>query len=226
MARIDQIVSTARYLRERVVTNAELTARFTALGKPTVIDRLAASTEITKRFYVRDDGVTLDLALPAAKEALKRAGRKPQDIDLIILGATSPHYITPRHRGGSIIQAWSEKCRRVRRGLRLRVVSTTVPVSQAVARRSGRPRDRDGPHRSRRPRNCNGPRPFGPQSFRKASLGRGLHAYSAECGLGFGLDLFQLLPTELLRAWLLRLLVGDTRRLATIAACLRHPSSG
>ena len=82
MARIDQIVSTARYLRERVVTNAELTARFTALGKPTVIDRLAASTEITKRFYVRDDGVTLDLALPAAKEALKRAGRKPQDIDL------------------------------------------------------------------------------------------------------------------------------------------------
>jgi hypothetical protein len=47
MARIDQIVSTARYLRERVVTNAELTARFTALGKPTVIDRLAASTEIT-----------------------------------------------------------------------------------------------------------------------------------------------------------------------------------
>jgi hypothetical protein len=38
MARIAQIVSTARFLPERVVTNAELTARFTALGKPTVSD--------------------------------------------------------------------------------------------------------------------------------------------------------------------------------------------
>ena len=95
MARIAQIVSTARYLPERVVTNAELTARFTALGKPTVIDRLAASTGITKRFYVPGDWVTSDLALPAAKEALKRAGRKPEDVDLIILGTTSPDYITP-----------------------------------------------------------------------------------------------------------------------------------
>jgi hypothetical protein len=32
MARIDQIVSTARYLRERVVTNAELTVPFHGTG--------------------------------------------------------------------------------------------------------------------------------------------------------------------------------------------------
>jgi 3-oxoacyl-[acyl-carrier-protein] synthase-3 len=95
VARIAQIISTARYLPERVVTNAELTARFTALGRPTVVDRLAASSGITKRFYVPDDWVTSDLALPAAKEALKRAGRKPEDVDLIILGTTSPDYITP-----------------------------------------------------------------------------------------------------------------------------------
>ena len=95
VARIAQIISTARYLPERVVTNAELTARFTALGKPTVVDRLAASSGITQRFYVPDDWVTSDLALPAAKEALKRAGRKPEDVDLIIVGTTSPDYITP-----------------------------------------------------------------------------------------------------------------------------------
>ncbi len=95
MARFAQIISTARYSPERVVTNAELTTRFTALGKPTVIDRLAASTGITKRFYVPDDWVTSDLALPAAREALKRAGRKPEELDLIILGTTSPDYITP-----------------------------------------------------------------------------------------------------------------------------------
>ena len=39
--------------------------------------------------------MTSDLALPAAKEALKRAGRKPEDVDLIVLGTTSPDYITP-----------------------------------------------------------------------------------------------------------------------------------
>jgi 3-oxoacyl-[acyl-carrier-protein] synthase III len=95
MTRIAQIISTARYSPERVVTNAELTKRFTALGRPTVVDRLAASSGITQRFYVPDDWVTSDLALPAAKEALKRAGRKAQDLDLIILGTTSPDYITP-----------------------------------------------------------------------------------------------------------------------------------
>lgn len=95
MARIAQIVSTARYLPERAVTNAELKARFTALGDPNVIDKFAASTGITQRFYVADDWATSDLALPAAKEALNRAGRKPEDVDLIILGTDTPDYITP-----------------------------------------------------------------------------------------------------------------------------------
>ncbi len=95
MLPVAQIVSTARYLPERIVTNAELTARFQALGRPTVIERLAASTGITQRFYAPEDWVTSDLALPAAKEALKRAGRKPADIDLIVLGTTSPDYIAP-----------------------------------------------------------------------------------------------------------------------------------
>jgi len=55
MARIAQIISTARYLPEHLVTNAELTARFTALGRPHVIDKLAAKSSIGKRFYVPDD---------------------------------------------------------------------------------------------------------------------------------------------------------------------------
>jgi 3-oxoacyl-[acyl-carrier-protein] synthase-3 len=78
-----------------IVSNAELTERFTALGRPHVIDKLAASTGISKRFHVPDDWVTSGLALMATKEALKRAGRRPEDIGLIILGTTSPDYITP-----------------------------------------------------------------------------------------------------------------------------------
>ena len=95
MARIAQIVSTARYLPEHVVTNAELTARFAALGRPDVINKLAGRTGINQRFYAPKDWVTSDLALAAAKEALKRAGRKPEDVDLVILGTTSPDYIAP-----------------------------------------------------------------------------------------------------------------------------------
>jgi 3-oxoacyl-[acyl-carrier-protein] synthase-3 len=76
-------------------TNAELTERFTALGRPTVIDRLANSSGILQRFYAPDSWGTSDLAVPAAKEALKRAGRKPENVDLIMVGTTSPDYITP-----------------------------------------------------------------------------------------------------------------------------------
>jgi 3-oxoacyl-[acyl-carrier-protein] synthase III len=95
MARKAQIISTARYLPEHAVTNAKLTERFTVLGRPTVIDRLANSTGIKQRFYAPDGWATSDLAVPAAKEALKRAGRKPEDEDLIIVGTTSPDYVTP-----------------------------------------------------------------------------------------------------------------------------------
>jgi hypothetical protein len=56
MSRVAQIASTARYLPEHVVTNAELTARFTALGKPTVIDRLAGARALPTAFMSRTTG--------------------------------------------------------------------------------------------------------------------------------------------------------------------------
>lgn len=95
MPRIAHIVSTARYLPEHVVTNAELAARFMTRGDPNIIDEFAEHTGITQRFYVPDEWVTSDLALPAAREALKRAGRKPEEVDLIIVGTDTPDYITP-----------------------------------------------------------------------------------------------------------------------------------
>ncbi|MBI1889078.1 MAG: ketoacyl-ACP synthase III [Burkholderiales bacterium] len=95
MPRIANIVSTAHYLPEQKVTNQELVERFTALGNPDVIGKFEASTGILQRFYAPKDWATSDLALPAAKEALKRAGRTAEDIDLIILGTDSPDYITP-----------------------------------------------------------------------------------------------------------------------------------
>ena len=62
MPRIAHIVSTARYLPEHVVTNAELAARFTTRGDPNIINEFAEHTGITQRFYVPDEWVTSDLA--------------------------------------------------------------------------------------------------------------------------------------------------------------------
>lgn len=95
MARIANIVSTAHYLPERLVTNEELNKRFTALGLPEVVGKYYEATGIAQRFYAPDDWATSDIALPAAQEALRRAGRKPEDVDLIILGTDSPDYVTP-----------------------------------------------------------------------------------------------------------------------------------
>lgn len=95
MARIAQIISTARYVPERAITNADLAARLAARGNANLIDKYAAATGILQRYCVPDEWATSDVALPAAKEALKRAGRKPEDVSLIILGTDSPDYITP-----------------------------------------------------------------------------------------------------------------------------------
>ena len=95
MTRTAHIISTARYLPQRKVSNGELTERFAALGIPDVIDKFGTSTGITQRFYAPDDWATSDLALPAAKEALRRACLRPEDLDLIVLGTDSPDYLTP-----------------------------------------------------------------------------------------------------------------------------------
>ena len=78
MPRIAQIVSTARYLPEREVPNAELAARFAALGRPHVIDKLATSTGINRRFYAPENWVTSDLAPPPPKRRSSVPGANPK----------------------------------------------------------------------------------------------------------------------------------------------------
>jgi 3-oxoacyl-[acyl-carrier-protein] synthase-3 len=94
MTRYASIVATSRYLPEREVTNDELRARFDSVV-PEFVDKMEESSGITSRWWAPDDWATSDIAVPAAKQALERAGRKPEDVDLIILGTDSPDYITP-----------------------------------------------------------------------------------------------------------------------------------
>lgn len=93
MPRYATIVSTGSYLPEIEISNDLLRKRFSS--DPEKIDKLQASTGILKRWYAPDSWATSDLAVPAARQALERAGRKPEDVDLIILGTDSPDFITP-----------------------------------------------------------------------------------------------------------------------------------
>ena len=88
------IVSTGMYLPEREITNDMLRARFNGAA-PEFVDKMEASSGIRSRWYAPDDWSASDLALRASQQALERAGKKPEDVDLIILGTDSPDYITP-----------------------------------------------------------------------------------------------------------------------------------
>ncbi|MGZ5431292.1 MAG: 3-oxoacyl-ACP synthase III family protein [Thermoanaerobaculia bacterium] len=88
------IVATGMYLPEIEITNDALRARFDAVV-PEFIDKMEASTGIRSRWYAPDDWSASDLALRASQQALGRAGKTAEDLDLIILGTDSPDYITP-----------------------------------------------------------------------------------------------------------------------------------
>ena len=94
MTRWARLVSTARYLPEIEVSNDTLRQRFDARF-PEFVDKMEASSGIRSRWRAPDAWSTSDVALPAATLALERAGRRPEDVDLIILGTDSPDYITP-----------------------------------------------------------------------------------------------------------------------------------
>lgn len=93
MTRYASITATGRFLPEIEVTNDELRTRFAHL--PEFVDKMEQSSGIRSRWHAPDSWATSDVALPAARQALERAGRAPEDVDLIILGTDSPDYITP-----------------------------------------------------------------------------------------------------------------------------------
>ncbi|MBK5258080.1 MAG: ketoacyl-ACP synthase III [Thermoanaerobaculia bacterium] len=88
------IVATGSYLPEIEITNDSLRQRFKD-SAPDFVDKMEESSGIRSRWYAPAEWAASDLALRAAKQALERAGRSVDEIDLIILGTDSPDYITP-----------------------------------------------------------------------------------------------------------------------------------
>jgi len=78
------------YLPSRVVTNDDL-AKFVETSDEWIVER----TGIRQRREAVEGEATSDLATKAAAKALAAAGRSPADVDLIIVGTTTPDLTFP-----------------------------------------------------------------------------------------------------------------------------------
>lgn len=85
-----KIVGTGGYLPERVVTNKDL-EKIVDTNDEWIVTR----TGIRERHYAADDQNASDLALIACQRAMQAAGVSAADIDLIIVGTSTPDMVFP-----------------------------------------------------------------------------------------------------------------------------------
>ncbi|SCA55134.1 3-oxoacyl-(acyl-carrier-protein) synthase III [Candidatus Terasakiella magnetica] len=90
MALRSRILGCGSYLPENVVTNDDLAEKV-----ETSDDWIQARTGIKQRHIAEEGELTSDLARKAALKAIEHAGIDVQDIDLIILGTTTPDNTFP-----------------------------------------------------------------------------------------------------------------------------------
>ena len=85
-----RIVGTGKYLPERILTNADLERMV-----DTTDEWIKSRTGIEHRHIAADNEFTSDLAYKAGLAALESAGMTPSDIDLVLVGTTTPELIFP-----------------------------------------------------------------------------------------------------------------------------------
>ncbi len=90
MQRRVKITGTGFYVPERVLTNFDLEKMV-----DTSNEWIMTRTGISERRVVEDNQATSDLAIEASRRALKNAGVKVEDIDLIMVGTSSPDTMFP-----------------------------------------------------------------------------------------------------------------------------------
>lgn len=85
------IKSVGSYLPEQIVTNHDLVAR----GIETTHEWIVQRTGIEQRHVAAENEFTSDLAVKAAQKALANAGLDVADVDMIVVGTTTPDNIFP-----------------------------------------------------------------------------------------------------------------------------------
>jgi len=92
-----RIAGTGRYLPERILTNADLEKMV-----DTTDEWIRTRTGVERRHVASEDQTTSDLCVEAAKIAMEAAGVSYTDIDLIVVGTTTPDLMFPNI--GTLIQ--------------------------------------------------------------------------------------------------------------------------
>lgn len=90
-----RIIGTGSYLPEKRLTNADLAAELAQQGVETSDDWIVERTGIRARHFAADEQGCSDLATEAARKALDAAGLAAGDIDLIIVGTSTPDMVFP-----------------------------------------------------------------------------------------------------------------------------------
>lgn len=85
-----QVIGCGSFVPDNVVTNSDLNARF-GFDPHWVEQR----TGILERRHCPPDTATADLAVEAARRAIRQSGIDPQQIDLLIVGTFTPDYHCP-----------------------------------------------------------------------------------------------------------------------------------
>jgi 3-oxoacyl-[acyl-carrier-protein] synthase-3 len=85
-----RITGTGGYLPRKVLTNKDLEALV-----ETNDEWIVARTGIRERHIAADDQFASDLALEACRNALEAAGRTPAEVDLVIVGTSTPDMVFP-----------------------------------------------------------------------------------------------------------------------------------
>jgi 3-oxoacyl-[acyl-carrier-protein] synthase-3 len=88
--RYGNVVGWGKYVPERVLTNQDL-ERMVDTSDEWIVSR----TGIRERRIVAEGENTSDMAVAAARDALKMAGIHARDLGLIIVATSSPDYLTP-----------------------------------------------------------------------------------------------------------------------------------
>ena len=90
-----RMMGTGSYLPEKRLTNDDLAAELALQGVETSDNWIVERTGIRARHFAADEQGCSDLATEAARQALDAAGWAASDIDLIIVGTSTPDMVFP-----------------------------------------------------------------------------------------------------------------------------------
>ncbi len=93
--RFSRITGTGSQLPTRRLSNAQMVTMLAGRGIETSDDWIVERTGIHARYFAEDGVKTSDLAISAARHALEAAGRKADEIDLIIVATSTPDMVFP-----------------------------------------------------------------------------------------------------------------------------------